>query len=165
MTKTARTKAADPFAAVRKNLVETVDAVTDGFAQVNQLTEAEFAKAKDAAAEHAEKTRAAVQANVDAAVAAGEIVTAGVEKANALVYNQIASVAENRVAAAKKMINATSPQDVIGVQTALFEAEQLKAKVFVQALAKLTQSVANDALKPVQAQVAENLKAFSVKAA
>lgn len=165
MTKKTETKVADPFAAVRQALVETVDAVTEGQEQVTELAQTELAKAKDVAAEQAEKAQAAVQANVDAAVAAGEVVAAGAEKVGTLVHDEVNAVAEARIAAVKQVINAKTFKDVIDVQTALIKAEQQKAVAFVEAVAKLTEKVANDAAKPVQKQIEKNLKALNVKAA
>ena len=165
MTKTAKTKINDPFTAVRKTLLDTVDAVTEKHEQAAQLAQNEFTKAKDVAADHAGKTQVAVQANVDAAIAAGEIVAAGAEKAGTLVLGEITALADSRVAAVKQVIGAKDITDAIDIQTALFKAEQEKVAAFTKSFTDLVQAVANDAFKPVQSQVAENLKAFNIKAA
>ena len=165
MTKTAKTKASDPLATVRKTLLDTVDAVTEKHEQAAQLAQNEFTKAKDIAADHAEKTQAAVQANVDAAVAAGEIVVAGAEKAGTLVLGEITALADSRVAAVKQVIGAKDITDAIDIQTALIKAEQEKVVAFTKSFTDLAQAVVNDAFKPMQSQVTENLKAFNIKAA
>ena len=178
MTKTAT--ATDPFAAVRKALLDSVETVTAQqrqaaaqaqaeFVKAKDMAtaqaQAEFVKAKDMATAQAEKAQTAVQANVDAAVAASEVVTAGAEKMAELMQGELARVTDNRVAAVKKLIGATSLQDVVAVQSELLKAEQGEAKAFVETVAELTREVTTEAAKPVQAQAAETIKAFAIKAA
>jgi len=163
MTKTAT--ATDPFAAVRKALLDSVETVTAQQRQAAEKAQAEFVKAKDMATAQAEKAQTAVQANVDAAVAASEVVTAGAEKMAELMQGELARVTDNRVAAVKKLIGATSLQDVVAVQSELLKAEQDEAKAFVETVAELTREVTTKAAKPVQAQAAETIKAFAIKAA
>ena len=161
MTKTAKTQMTDPFAAVRKVMIETVDAMTENQEKAQTLAQAEITKAKHTATEQAGKAQAAVKATI----AAGEVVVAGAEKAGILVFDEVNALTENRVAAAKQMIGAATIADAINIQTALFKAEQKKAQAFAKSFTELAQAVANDALKPIQAQVTENLKSFNVKAA
>lgn len=165
MTKTVNAKAADPFAAIRKVFLDNIDALSAGHIRATKVAKAEFAKAKEVASAQAKEAQATVQANVDATVATGEIAAAGAEKTGALVQKEAARLFENNTAAFEEMINAKNPQDIFAIQKAHFDAEQVKAKTFFEAIAKLAQNVANDALKPVQAQVAENLKMLNVKAA
>jgi len=162
-TKTA--KITDPFAAVRKAMLETVDAMTENQDKAAKMAQGEFAKAKAAATEQAEKAQAALQANVTAAMSAGEVVAAGAEKASSLVMDEVNTLAESRVAAVKKVIGAKTLADAIDVQTALIKAEQEKFAAFAKSFAELTQAVANDAFAPVKAQAEENMKALNIKAA
>ena len=75
------------------------------------------------------------------------------------------ALTENRIAAAKQMIGAATIADAINIQTAFFKAEHKKGQAFAKSFTDLAQAVANDAFKPMQAQVTRNLKAFNVKAA
>jgi phasin family protein len=164
--KTAKTaKTIDPFAAVRKAMIETVDTMTENHDKASKLAQAEFAKAKASASEQAGKAQAALQANFDAAVAAGEVVAAGAEKAGSLMMDEVAALAESRVAAVKKVITAATVADAFDVQAALFKAEQEKFATFAKTFTELAQAVANDAFKPVKAQVEENMKSLKIKAA
>ena len=165
MTTKSNAKTADPFATVRAALVESVDTVTENNGKVVEFAKAEMAKAKDAAAEQAEVAQATLQANMNAAVTAGEIVVAGAEKFGSLVQEEMTHLVDGRVAALKGVIGATTIKDAVDVQLALVKAEQASVKSFFEAFAKLGQAVTNDALKPVQTQVTENLKALNVKAA
>ncbi len=54
MTKTAKTQMTDPFAAVRKVMIETVDAMTENQEKAQTLAQAEITKAKHTATEQAE---------------------------------------------------------------------------------------------------------------
>lgn len=159
------TKTIDPFAAVRKAMLETVDTMTENHDKAAKLAQAEFAKAKATATEQAGKAQAALQANFDAAVAAGEIVAAGAEKAGAMVMDEVAALAESRVAAVKKVITAATVADAFDAQAAFIKAEQEKFAAFAKTFAELAQAVANDAFKPVKAQVEENMKSIKIKAA
>ena len=164
MSKTKKQNS-DPFAPVRNVLVDAVDAVAAGQAQVSEMTETEITKAKAAAAAHAEKARVAAQANVEALVSAGEIYAAGAEKAGVLVQKEFLRFAKTQAETFKAIVGATTPDAVIKVQSAFVEAEQANAKSFAENFAKLVGEVTNDAAKPVQAQLTENLKALQIKAA
>ncbi|MEK9724359.1 MAG: phasin family protein [Rhodospirillaceae bacterium] len=155
----------DPFADVRKAMLETVEAMTENHDKAAKLAQAEFAKAKASATEQVGKAQATLQANIDAAVAAGEIVAAGAEKAGSMVMDEVAALTESRVAAVKKVIGATSVADAFDAQTAMFKAEQEKFAAFAKTFAELAQTVANDAFKPVKVQAEENMKALKIKAA
>ena len=161
MTKTAKTQMTDPFAAVRKVMIEAVDAMTENQEKAQTLAQAEVTKVKHTATEQAGKAQAAIKATI----AASEVVVAGTEKAGILLFEEVNAVTENRAAAAKKMISAATITDAINIQTALFRAEQNKAQGFTKSFTELAHAVANDALKPMQAQVTENLKAFNIKVA
>ena len=54
MTKTTETQMTDPFAAVRKVMIETVDAMTENQEIAQTLAQAEITKAKHTATEQAE---------------------------------------------------------------------------------------------------------------
>ncbi len=82
-----------------------------------------------------------------------------------MVFDEVNALTENRIAAAKQMIGAATIADTINIQTALFKTEHKKGQAFAKCFTDLAQAVANDALKPMQAQVTRNLKAFNVKAA
>ena len=164
--KTAKTtKITDPFAAMRKAMLETVDAMTENQDKATKLAQNEFAKAKLSAAEQAGKAQAALQANRTAAVTAGEVVAAGAEKAGALVMDEVSALTEGRVAAVKKVIGAATIADAVDAQTAFIKSEQEKFAAFAKTFTELAQAVANDAFKPVKAQVEENMKALNIKAA
>ncbi len=165
MTKTNTMNMTDPFAAVRKAMIETVDAMTENHEKAAKLAQVEFAKAKAAAAEQSGKVQAALQANVTAAVAAGEVVAAGAEKAGSLVLDEVSALAESRIAAVKKVLGATTVAAAVDAQTAMIKAEQEKFAAFAKTFAELAQAVANDAFTPVRTQAEENLKTLNIKAA
>ena len=149
MIKTVNTIDADPLAAIRKVFLDNIDAVSAGHARAAKVAEAEFTKAKEVASTQAEEAQAAVRANLDAAVATGEIATAGAEKIRSLVQKESVRLSGNNAVVFKELINAKNPQDIFAIQKAYFDAEQIKAKAFFEAFTKLTGSVANEALKPV----------------
>lgn len=165
MTKTAKTKTIDPTAAVRSALMDGVDTMIANNTKFAEQAQTEVAKAKTAAADQAAKVQAAVQANIDATTAAGQIVAAGAEQASVLVQDEMTKLVDGRTAALKTVIGATSLQDAFAAQIALIQSEQAQAKALFGAFTKLGQSVANDALKPVQAQIAENMKAINLNVA
>lgn len=165
MSKNAKSKNSDPLASVRAVLVDAVDTAVANNSKVLEMAGTESAKAKALAEEQAGKLQAAVQANVDAANASGEIVAAGAEKAGVLVQGEMSKLVEGRIAAFKTMLGASSIKDAIEVQTALIKNEQALAQSFVESFVNLGQNVANDALKPVQAQATENMKAINLKVA
>ena len=141
MIKTVNTIDADPLAAIRKVFLDNIDAVSAGHARAAKVAEAEFAKAKEVASTQAEEAQAAV--------ATGEIATAGAEKIRSLVQKESVRLSGNNAVVFKELINAKNPQDIFAIQKAYFDAEQIKAKAFFEAFTKLTGSVANEALKPV----------------
>jgi len=155
-------KPADPFADMRNSFV---DAATANQAQAFEFATTKLASAQDAATEQVEKVQAAVQANVDAAIAAGQALYAGAEKIGVHVQNELSARADARVAAVKKAVEAKSLQDLFMIQSALVEAEQESVRSFFDTMANLTQTTANDAMKPVQDRFNENLKAFNMPAA
>lgn len=165
MSKTVKSKNSDPLASVRGTLLDAVDAAVANNSKVLKMAEAETAKAKALADEQTGKMQAAVQANIDAANASGEIVAAGAEKAGVLVQSEMTKIVEGRIAAFKTLLGATSINEAIQVQTDLVKTEQALAQSFVESFVTLGQGVANDAMKPVQAQATENLKAINLKVA
>ena len=162
MPKTTKAKAADPFADMRNSFA---DAAAANQAQAFEFASTKLANAQDAATEQVEKVQAAVQANVDAALAAGQALYAGAEKIGAHVQNEFTVRADARIAAAQKAVEAKSLQDLFMIQSALVEAEQESVRAFFDTMANLTQTVANDAMKPVQDRFNEGLKAFNMPAA
>lgn len=158
-------KNADPMAVAGQVFVDAVEKMAADNGEIAKFVEAEVVKTKLAVEEQVRLAQASVQANVDAVTAAGDVMTNGAEQARTLVQGEVKTLIDGRIAAMKRIFGATTPMEAFDAQMALVRSEQAAFQGLATAMGELGQSVANDALKPVQAQVAENLKALNLKVA
>jgi len=149
------------FAPVRDAVLK---AVTELKAQQDEIVsqiQAESAKARKAAVESLDKAVKAHRANIDASAKAVKATVNGFNKAGELAQTHASGLYANRVAGIEKLFAAGSVADAIALQLELAKAEQEKQAALAEQFGKLVQDVANDVLKPIQAQAEANWKAVA----
>jgi phasin family protein len=148
----------DPLAVVRNAVTEALAAVKENNEKFTAVAEAEAAKARKAAVANLDLVTATHRANLDAGVAVAKATIDGLTEIADLTKSQVTTVLEGQAADVQTLLAVDNPKDALAVQAGLVKAAQKQTAAFAQELATVTQKVANDVLKPVQATVAANLK-------
>lgn len=146
------------FAPVRDAVLKAVAELKVQQDEIVSQVQAESAKARKAAVEGLDKAAKAHRANVDASTKAAKAAVNGLTKAGDLAQAHANGLYADRVAGIEKLLAAGSIAEAVALQLELVKAEQEKQVALAEQFGKLVQDVANDVLKPIQAQAEANWK-------
>lgn len=152
------TNSQDPLAVVRNAVTDALAAVKENNEKFTAVAEAEAAKARKAAVANLDLVTATHRANFDAGVAIAKAAFDGFGRIAELATSQVTVALEGQAANVETLLAVNNPKDALTVQAGLVKAAQEQTAAFGKEMAAVTQTVANDVLKPVQATVAANLK-------
>ncbi len=148
----------DPLNLVRTAVTDALAAVKENNEKFTAVAEVEAAKARKAAVANLDLVTATHRANMDAGVAVAKATIDGMTKIAELATSQVTVALEGQAANVETLMAVDNPKDALTVQAGLVKAAQEQTAAFGKELATVTQTVAKDVLKPVQATVAANLK-------
>lgn len=149
------------FAPVRDAMLKAVAELKAQQDEIASQVQTESAKARKAAVESLDKAVRAHRANVDASAKAVKAAVNGMNKVGDLAQTHASGLYADRVAGVEKLFAAGSIADAVALQLELAKAEQDRQVALVEQFGKLAQDVANDVLKPIQAQAEANWKAVA----
>lgn len=149
------------FAPVRDAVLKAVTEIKAQQDEIVSQVQAESVKARKAVIESLDKAVKAHRANLDASAKATKAAVNGMTKAGDLAQAHANGLYADRVAGIEKLFAAGSIADAVALQLDFVKAEQEKQVAIAEQFGKLAQDVANDVLKPIQAQAEANWKAVS----
>lgn len=155
-----KVKSNDPLAAAQNAVNDAIAAAQENHQKFVKTVEAEAGKAQKVAQKGFDQAVSAHHANIDALVAATMAAVDGFGKVGSLAKDQIAQL-EGQAGDVKSVLGVKDPKEAVDLQIEMATAGHKQFTAFAEAFAQTTQEIANDVLKPVQAQAAANLKVLS----
>jgi len=156
-----KTNHIDPFALMEDAFNTALSTAKDNQEKFAAAVEAEAAKAQKATLTSLDQAISTHHANIDALVAATKAAIDGFTVIGELAKTQAVTAFETSAADAKTILAAKDPKEAVAVQIELAKTAHQHATAAVDALTAAGRNVANDVVKPVEAQVAANLKTLS----
>ncbi len=147
----------DPLTMVQNAMAAAVAASKAQQDVLVSLTQVESEKMRSGAIEALDATAEAQQKSLDATVTAARAAINGLVQVNALSRDLLKGAADAPAVEFKKMLGARTAMEAVTAQVELVKASQTQAATYASAVAKLVQEVVTEVMKPVQAQVADNL--------
>jgi len=156
-----KTKHIDPLAVVKDAVDAAVATAKDNHEKFTKTVEAEAVKAQKTAFEGLDQAVSAHHANVDAIVAATRAAFDGFAKIGELAKAQADAALTQHTADFQSVLAAKDPKTALAVQIDAAKATHKQATEAAEALAAAGREVANDVVKPVEAQVTANLQTLA----
>lgn len=162
---TTKTKTAETFPSYGKDMVET------WFANSQKMFEQSFGKApfdldsaKQGWFKGYDDAVAFGQANLDAALKAGEVMSKGFEDMAGAIAKQTQAEVETGFAVAKELLGCKTLQDIVEVQTAYMKGRYDAMMANTGKLADMAKKVSNDVAKPINERVNATVDVAATKA-
>lgn len=157
--------ASDAFVASQKSIEQVVEASTQGYEQVIEMTKEHVEKTNTAVLKGYEDFAAFNKESMDVFVKAGEIWTKGYEELGKACFEFAQGSAQESVEAAKSVMSAKTITDVVDAHSAFAKSSFDKTVAESTRLSEMTMKIANEATAPMQAQFSTVAQKFVKSAA